>query len=84
MKIRNAISFARHKQEDKYIYLTNEVAYFFQNILSKVQVGLVMRACFCYMEKKPLPELDQTSRVVFCKMLMDNGLIAVNNFKVNE
>ena len=82
--IEGAVPYTKYDKEgnENYIYLTNEVAYYFRNVLNKGQIGLVMHACFCYMDNKLLPEFDQASYMVFCKMLMDNGLIEIKNFKV--
>ena len=62
--------------------LTAEAAYMMTEILSYKQQAKVMDACFEYMINDALPDLDQASYVVFCKILMDNECITNFEFKL--
>lgn len=65
-----------------YIEISDRVWYFFRYVLTKEQVGIVMCACYRYAENKELPLFDEASYLVFCMVLMENGLITPDGFNI--
>lgn len=83
-KIPNAVPFKEWNEDgtrNHRLDITDEVAYMLRHILKVTQVGTVFQAIMAYTANKELPDMDEAEFIVFCKMLMDNGLITDFSFK---
>lgn len=83
-EIKNSVPFQKLDSDGnrRGLKLTAEAAYMMTEILNYKQQAQVMDACFEYMINNALPNLDQASYVVFCKILMDNECITNFDFKL--
>lgn len=83
-KIPNAVPFKEFNEDgtrNNRLDITDEVAYMLRHILNITQVGTIFQATLAYTANEELPDMDKATFIVFCKILMDNGLITDFSFK---
>ena len=83
-KIPNAVPFKEWNEDgtrNNRLDITDEAAYMIRHILNIMQVGTVFQATLAYTANEELPDMDEAEFIVFCKILMDNGLITDFSFK---